>query len=57
MNHRRISDKIRLVMDLMDHNDLLEDDPEILFLDFHPFDNLSHKLTFDTLSDFKFGQH
>lgn len=44
-------------MDLMDHNDLLEDDPEILFLDFHPFDNLSHKLTFDTLSDFKFGQH
>lgn len=43
MPGRHISNNIRLVLDLIDYNELIPDDPLILFLDFQKaFDTVSH---------------
>lgn len=57
MKNRRISNNIRLVLDLTDYDELLDDDPVILFLDFQKaFDCVSHQFIFDTLAFFGLGK-
>uniref|UniRef100_A0A8C1T8V9 Reverse transcriptase domain-containing protein n=1 Tax=Cyprinus carpio TaxID=7962 RepID=A0A8C1T8V9_CYPCA len=49
MKRRHISSNIRLVIDLVQHSNLLNGDPLILFLDFRKaFDTVSHKFIFDS---------
>uniref|UniRef100_A0A3B3H9P1 Reverse transcriptase domain-containing protein n=1 Tax=Oryzias latipes TaxID=8090 RepID=A0A3B3H9P1_ORYLA len=53
---RSIHNNIRLVLDLIDYNQLIEDDGFILFLDFFKaFDTVEHKFMFQTLEIFGFG--
>lgn len=51
--HERSShnNNIRLVSDLIEYKDFLDDEHLILFLDFQKaFDTVSHKFIFDTLN-------
>ncbi len=57
MKGRHISNNIRLVLDLLDYQDLIHSDGLILFLDFHKaFDTIEHKFIFRTLELFGFGK-
>ena len=55
MKGRHISNNLRLVLDLVEYRDLLDDFPVILFLDFQKaFDTVSHNFIFDCLKHLKF---
>lgn len=54
---RVIHNNIRLVMDLLDYSDLIDDDGFILFLDFYKaFDSVEHEFILKTLHYFGFGE-
>lgn len=56
VNKRSIHNNIRLVKDLLDYNDQIEDKGFILFLDFQKaFDQLEHKFLFEVLRAYGFG--
>lgn len=56
MKNRHITNNIRLVLDILDYPDLIDDDGFILFLDFYKaFDTVEHKFIFQTLNKFGFG--
>lgn len=58
MKNRHIANNIRLVLDLIEYKDFLDDEHLILFLDFQKaFDTVSHKFIFDTLNFFHFGKN
>lgn len=58
MSGRYIIDNIRLVLDILDYSDLIQDESFILFLDFHKaFDSVEHQFIFKTLDLFGFGEH
>lgn len=58
MKNRHIANNIRLVLDLIEYKDFLDDEHLILFLDFQKaFDTVSHKFIFDTLNFFNFGKN
>lgn len=52
-----ISNNVRLILDLIDHNDLLEDYNYILSVDYYKaFDTVAHCFLFETLDVFGFGE-
>lgn len=56
MQDRHISNNIRLVLDILDYSDLIQNGSYILFLDFYKaFDSLEHDFMMVTLSKFGFG--
>ncbi|MGL4561575.1 MAG: RNA-directed DNA polymerase [Brevinema sp.] len=56
MKGRHISNNIRLVLDLLDYSELVNDDALILFLDFYKaFDTVEHAFMYDALRRFGFG--
>ncbi len=56
MKNRHIFNNIRLVFDLIDYSELIEDDSLILFLDFFKaFDTIEHPFIFFCLERFGFG--
>jgi len=56
MKGRHISNNIRLVLDLLDYSELVNDDALILFLDFYKaFDTVEHTFMYDALGRFGFG--
>uniref|UniRef100_A0A3Q3ASU9 Reverse transcriptase domain-containing protein n=1 Tax=Kryptolebias marmoratus TaxID=37003 RepID=A0A3Q3ASU9_KRYMA len=56
MSKRSIHNNIRLVQDLLEYSDLVEDKGFILFLDFYKaFDMLEHQFLFKVLQMFGFG--
>lgn len=58
LKERSIHNNIRLVMDVVEYNHLIEDDGYILFLDFKKaFDTLEHRFLFKALESFGFGEH
>lgn len=55
---RSIHNNIRLVLDILDYGDRIEDDGFILFLDFcKAFDKVEHPFMLDTLKHIGFGEH
>ena len=51
MQNRHISNNVRLVLDILDYSDLIQDDSYILFLDFYKaFDSLEHDFMMVTLN-------
>lgn len=58
MKGRSIHNNIRLVLDILDYHEWIEDDGYILFLDFKKaFDTIEHKFIFDSLSKYGFGNN
>lgn len=58
MEKRHITNNIRLVLDLLDYEDLIPNDSFLLFLDFYKaFDSLEHKFIFKALDKFGFGDY
>ncbi|XDV39802.1 hypothetical protein PO909_008989 [Leuciscus waleckii] len=58
MKGRLIHNNIRLVLDLIDYNDLVEDDAYILFLDFQKaFYSIEHSFIYYALEYFGFGEY
>ena len=58
MKGRHISNNIRLILDLIDYNELLSDNSFILFVDFYKaFDTVGHSFLFNTLDFFGFGDY
>lgn len=56
MTGRHITNNIRLVIDILDHSELITDNSFILFLDFYKaFDSIEHKFMFKALDIFGFG--
>lgn len=56
MRGRHISNNIRLVLDLLDYSELVNDDALILFLDFYKaFDTVEHAFMYEALRHFGFG--
>ena len=56
MANRHISSNIRLVLDLLDYSDNIDNDSLIVFLDFYKaFDTVGHYLLFKALQTFGFG--
>ncbi len=56
MKGRNISNNIRLVLDLLDYSDLVNEEALILFLDFYKaFDTVEHNFMYQTLNYFGFG--
>ncbi len=56
MKGRNISNNIRLVLDLLDYSDLVNEEALILFLDFYKaFDTVEHNFMYHTLNYFGFG--
>uniref|UniRef100_A0A3B3I0R1 Reverse transcriptase domain-containing protein n=1 Tax=Oryzias latipes TaxID=8090 RepID=A0A3B3I0R1_ORYLA len=57
MQNRHISNNIRLILDILDYSELVQDDSLILFLDFYKaFDSLEHNFIIAALNKFGFGQ-
>lgn len=57
LKNRSIHNNIRLVLDLLDYNHLIEDDGVILFLDFYKaFDTVEHPFILKALQYFGFGK-
>ncbi len=55
MKGRHISNNIRLVLDLLDYSELVNDDALILFLDFYKaFDTVEHAFMYEALRHFGF---
>lgn len=58
MSNRHISSNIRLVLDLLDYSDNIDNDSLIVFLDFYKaFDTIEHYFLFKMLQTFGFGQN
>lgn len=58
MKGRLIHNNIRLVLDLIDYKDLVEEDAYILLLDFQKdFDSVEHSFIYDALVHFVFGEY
>ena len=58
LKDRHISNNIRLVLDLIDYKDLLDDEPMICFIDYYKaFDTVEHSFIFDLLNFFGFGSY
>ncbi len=58
MKGRSIHNNIRLVLDILDYHEWIEDDGYILFLDFKKaFDTIEHNFIFDSLSKYGFGNN
>uniref|UniRef100_A0A1A7XB67 Reverse transcriptase domain-containing protein n=2 Tax=Iconisemion striatum TaxID=60296 RepID=A0A1A7XB67_9TELE len=56
LRDRSIHNNIRLILDLLDYRDKIEDDGFILFLDFcKAFDSVEHSFMLNTLRQFGFG--
>lgn len=56
MTKRHITNNIRLVLDILDYPELIEDNGFILFLDFYKaFDTVEHKFILQSLTKFGFG--
>lgn len=56
MTNRHISSNIRLIFDLLDYSDNIDDDSLIVFLDFYKaFDTVEHYFLFKALKTFGFG--
>ncbi len=56
LNKRHIVNNIRLILDLLDYSDLIQEDSFILFLDFYKaFDSLEHQFIINSLEKFGFG--
>lgn len=56
MKNRHISNNLRLVFDILDYSDLIQDDSFILLLDFYKaFDSVEHEFIFLSLKKFGFG--
>lgn len=56
MEKRHITNNIRLVLDILDYEDLIPNDSYLLFLDFYKaFDSLEHNFIFQALTKFGFG--
>ncbi len=57
MQNRHISNNIRLILDIIDYPEFVQDDSFILFLDFYKaFDCLEHDFIITALNKFGFGQ-
>lgn len=57
MHGRNICNNIRLVLDMIDYNDLIVDNSFILFVDFYKaFDTISHKFMFKAIHSYGFGE-
>lgn len=57
MNDRHISINIRLILDLLDYSDLINEEAIILFLDFYKaFDTVEHLFINEALIHFVFGE-
>uniref|UniRef100_A0A8C6WYS4 Reverse transcriptase domain-containing protein n=1 Tax=Neogobius melanostomus TaxID=47308 RepID=A0A8C6WYS4_9GOBI len=58
LKDRLIHNNIRLVLDLIDYRDLIEENSFILFLDFYKaFDSVEHPFILETLNHFGFGEN
>lgn len=58
MSNRHISSNIRLVLDLLDYSENIDNDSLIVFLDFYKaFDTVEHHFLFKALQTFGFGQN
>ncbi len=58
MTGRHISNNVRLILDLIDYHELIEDNSFILFIDFYKaFDTIEHSFLFKTLEFFGFGSY
>uniref|UniRef100_A0A3P9L5I7 Reverse transcriptase domain-containing protein n=1 Tax=Oryzias latipes TaxID=8090 RepID=A0A3P9L5I7_ORYLA len=56
MSNRHITNNIRLVLDLLDYSELINENSFILFLDFYKaFDCLEHEFIYRSLEKFGFG--
>lgn len=56
MKNRHISNNIRLVLDILDYSELVNDGAFILFVDFcKAFDSVEHNFIYDTLKKSDFG--
>ncbi len=56
MKGRHIANNIRLVVDILDYKELINDKAVILFLDFYKaFDTVEHEFMFESLRRFGFG--
>lgn len=56
MKNRSIHNNIRLILDIIDYSDMIENEGFILFLDFFKaFDTLEHNFLFQSLEYFGFG--
>ncbi|XP_051811827.1 LINE-1 reverse transcriptase homolog isoform X1 [Acanthochromis polyacanthus] len=56
MRDRHISNNIRLVLDILDYSDLVQDQSLILFLDFYKaFDSLEHGFMLSAIEKYGFG--
>lgn len=58
MRNWHITNNIRLVLDLLDYNELIHDGSLIMFLDFYKaFDSVEHPFIFKALQMFGFGEY
>jgi len=56
MQNRHISNNIRLILDILDYSDIINNDSFILFLDYYKaFDTLEHSFLFQALKKIGFG--
>lgn len=58
MKNRHITNNIRLVLDILNHPELIQDNGFILVLDFYKaFDTVEHQCIFQTLNKLGFGDY
>lgn len=58
MSKRHITNNIRLVIDILDYSEILDDNGFILFLDFYKaFDTVEHQFILQSLNKFGFGNY
>lgn len=56
MHGRHISNNIRLILDMIDYNDLILDDSFLMFVDFYKaFDTVEHEFMFKAIRFLGFG--
>lgn len=54
---RSVHSNIRLVLDLLEYDHLIEEEGFIFFIFFKAFDTIEHKFIFSTLALFVFGEN
>ena len=58
MNGRHIGNNVRLILDLIDYREFLNEDSFILFVDYYKaFDTVEHQFIFDVMDFFGFGDY